>query len=340
MYRMKTIQNICICGGGSLGLVCAGVFLSKGVKVSILTGHPENWSKSIEVYDPDGKLYSGELVDITSEPKEVIPSADMIFLTLPGYMIEKALLSIKPWLRKDTVIGAVVASTGFFFMAHDILGKSYPLFGFQRVPFIARYRTYGQIGDLLGYKAKLNVAIENCDRPEDLRVQLENLLGTPITVLDSFYEVSLSNSNPILHTGRLYQMWKDYKGEVWSAPVLFYSQWTDEASEYLIKMDGEFQSLLRKLGLKSDSIPPLLEYYESKDAASLTAKIRSIPAFRDIKAPMKEIEGEGWIPDFSSRYFTEDFPYGLRYIRDLARQEGIETPAIDEVYEWGMRKLR
>lgn len=53
---------------------------------------------------------------------------------------------------------------------------------------------------------------------------------------------------------------------------------------------------------------------------------------------MKEVEN-GWMPDFSSRYFTEDFPYGLKIIKDLAEKEGIATPCINEVYEWGQRML-
>lgn len=39
-------------------------------------------------------------------------------------------------------------------------------------------------------------------------------------------------------------------------------------------------------------------------------------------------------------YFTEDFPFGLRFIVDLARKHGVETPKIDIVYEWGMSKCQ
>ena len=44
----------------------------------------------------------------------------------------------------------------------------------------------------------------------------------------------------------------------------------------------------------------------------------------------------GWVPDFGSRYFTEDFPFGLRFIRDLAHTHRVSTPTIDRVYEWGL----
>ena len=335
---MREIRNICICGGGGLGLVCAGVFLSKGIEVNLLTGHPKNWNKEIVVFDPEGKTYGGKLGIVTSNAGEVIPKADMIFLTLPGFLIEKVLKEIKPFIGEGTVIGSVVSSTGFFFAAHNILTKRNPLFGFQRVPYIARQRQYGSIGDLLGYKSCLNVAIENCSHPIELISKLQWIFGTKINLLDNFYEVSLTNSNPILHTGRLYSMWKDYDGEVYPERPLFYSDWTDEASEYLIKMDEEFQLLLKRLAIKESVITTLLQYYESENAQSLTQKIKSIPAFKTIQSPMLE-KNDGWVPDFNSRYFTEDFPYGLRFIRDLAKKNSIKTPTIDKVYNWGISKI-
>lgn len=332
-----TIRKICICGGGSLGLVCAGVFLSRGVDVNILTGHPEKWHRDIQVFDKENREYSGRLSMISDKAAEIIPNVDFVFLTLPGYMIQKTLNEIKPYLKEGTIVGSVVSSTGFFFSAHETLGNRYCLMGFQRVPYIARYREYGKVGELLGYKPHLNVCIENNKNPESLRLELERLFATPISLLENFYEASLTNSNPILHTGRLYVMWRNYHGEGYASPTLFYSEWDDDASDIIIRMDEEFQNLLRALGIRPEAIPTLLDYYESSDAKSLTKKIRSITAFKSIMAPMKK-DGEKWVPDFNSRYFTEDFPYGLRYIKELAERESISTPVIDMVYQWGMKK--
>lgn len=331
---MKDIKTICICGGGSLGIVCAGVFLSKGMSVNILTGHPNRWSDTIKVYDVRGNEYGGKLNKVSSIPNEVIPSSDLVLITLPGFLIEDTLQEIKPFLSPNIIVGSIVSSTGFFFAAHKVLGDKHVLFGFQRVPYIARTRKYGEIGDLLGYKNSLNIAIENVDDKMEVVEQLKYLFGTPISLLNNYLEASLTNSNPILHTGRLYSLWKNYNGEVYSVPFLFYAEWTKEASEYLIKMDEEFQTLLRKLNIGENVIPRLLDYYESYDAESLTEKIKSIPAFKDIKAPLKQV-ANGWVPDFSSRYFTEDFPYGLRLIKELAEKENVKTPYIDEIYNWG-----
>ena len=332
------IHEICICGGGSLGLVCAAVFLEKGLTVNLLTGHPSNWSKSISVTDQNGKLFNGTLNIISNNPGKVIPNSDLVFLTLPGFLIEETLREIKPYLKKDSVVGSVVSSTGFFFLAHKIFDSDQSIFGFQRVPFIARQREYGKKGELLGYKPMLHVCIENCNFSNDLLRILEKLFNTPIKLLNNFYEVSLTNSNPILHTGRLYTMWHNYAGEIYASQSLFYSDWNDEASELLLKMDEEFQLLLKVLGVREGAIPTLLEYYEVSNASTLTTKIKSIPAFRSIKSPMQKI-GSGWIPDFKSRYFTEDFPHGLMYIKKLAEKYNVSTPHIDKVYNWGIRQI-
>ena len=330
------MKKICICGGGALGHVCAGVIGSQeDVELNILTGHPERWRSSITVTDKAGKQYAAHIHRVSSHPDEVVSNQDIILICLPGYLIEKTLCDIRPYIG-DAAVGTVVSSTCFFFFAHDVLGQDAKLFGFQRVPFISRVAEYGNTANLLGYKSSLAVVLENIESPDIFRRELERLFITPVSLLDSFYEVALSNSNPILHTGRLYTLFCGREDEVFDHNILFYKEWTDEASQMLIDMDAEFFQLLGKLGVHG--LPSLLEYYESTDAASLTRKITSIPAFQSITSPMTQVVG-GWKVDFTSRYFTEDFPFGLRWIKEQAQKHQIETPMIDKVYEWGCGRI-
>lgn len=330
-------MKICICGGGSLGHVCAGVMASqKDVQLNILSGHPERWQKTITVTDTEGKQYVANLNRVSSKPEEVVAGQDIILFCLPGYLIEKTLREIKPYVG-NAAVGTVVSSTGFFFFAHDIMGADAKLFGFQRVPFISRVVDYGRTANLLGYKSSLAVVLENVKDSNAFRKELERLFITPVSLLNSFYEVALSNSNPILHTGRLYTMFQGRENDVFDHNILFYKEWTDEASQMLIDMDAEFFQLLDKLGVHS--LPTLLDYYESTDTASLTKKISSIPAFQTITSPMKQVDG-GWVADFESRYFTEDFPFGLRWIKELATQYQLKTSCINVVYSWGVSMLK
>lgn len=328
-------MNICICGGGNLGHVIGGYLAAKpDVKVDIFTRHPERWGQQLEIALPNGSTLIGGLHVVAADAAKVIPQADIVLFCLPGMYIRSELEKIKPFLKPETVVGTVVSSTGFFFQAHELI-PCQPIFGFQRVPFIARTEQYGHKASLLGFKSALNVVIEHDAHPEVLRCLLERLFDTPVGLLNSFYEVSLSNSNPLLHTSRLYTMWKDWhEGIFFPRQSLFYEEWTPKAAQLYIDMDNEFQCLLRTLNVSEDSVPPVLKYYESNDAISLCDKIRSINAFKGIRSPMIETP-QGWIPDIRSRYFTEDFGYGLRFIYELGLQSNISMPNIDKVFSWG-----
>lgn len=334
-------MNICICGGGNLGhVISAYIAAKKGYDVSILTNHPNKWGRSIHLILPDGKELIGTLAGISNKPEDVLRNADLVIISLPGQYIQQELEKIKPFLKRNTVVGTVVSNTGFFFQAHTIMPDQ-PVFGFQRVPFISRIGEYGHKANLLGFKKKLHLCIENYEDKDSLKNELESLLDTPIDILNNYLEVSLSNSNPLLHSARLYTMWKNWKeGIVYPSQSLFYEEWTDEASEIYINMDNEFQALLKSLPVSEGSIPSVLKYYESTDAKSLTEKIRSIKAFQGIKSPMIEVQG-GWIPDLNSRYFVEDFNFGAFFIKQIANENKISIPTIETVYNWyvNLRKM-
>ena len=333
-------MKICICGGGNLGHVVAGfIAAQKKHEVCLLTRHPEQWSQDLIIEAPAETTYSGHLNGLFSNAEQAVSDADIILLCLPGYAIRETLLQIKDYVQSDAAVGSVVSSTGFFFEAMQLLPASQPLFGFQRVPFISRVIEYGHKARLMGYKDSLNLAIERTEHPEQLRDTLADMLQTPIQLLGSYYEASLSNSNPLLHPSRLYTLWKDWhEGDIYPRVPFFYEEWTEETAQLYIQMDNELQSLLDLLPVRKGSIATVLDYYESTDAVSLAKKLRSIEAFKGILSPMKQVEG-GYIPDFQSRYFTEDFPYGLAIIHRLAHEKGVPSPSIDMVYDWGTKML-
>ena len=336
------MKKICLCGGGSLGHVIAGWLSSKGkAEVSILTGSPDRWNKEINVFLPESEVLTGHLTSVSGNPEEVISDADVVLFCYPGFMIASELERIKPFLKQDAYVGSVFSSTGFFFEALRILSPSQPLWGFQRVPFICRVQEYGSSARLLGYKPCYHIAVENV--PDEQKRKFADMISEwferPVHLLKNYYEASLTNSNPLLHTSRLYTMFgRENEGRVYPRMINFYEDWTVEAADVLIKMDREFFELLKVLPVTQGYLPPILEYYESHDAQSLAAKLSSIAGFKGITSPMIQTE-EGWIPDFKSRYFTEDFPYGLKYIWQLAHTYNISTPVIDEVYQWGISKL-
>ncbi len=337
------MNSICICGGGSLGHVISGCLAAQGYKVNVLTSRPNQWNDSLMINTVDGKTIEGQLDKVSNNPEDVIPEADIVLFCLPGFALKKELERIKDVLNVETYVGCVFSSTGFFFEALNILPKQIPLFGFQRVPFIARTTEYGRKAKLLGYKSEHKMAIERVseERKEKFRQWWENVLNAPVHLLCNYLEASLTNSNPLLHTSRLYTMFANWTADItYPRMILFYEEWTEDAADCYIKMDGELSRLLDILPVPPGFLPRVLDYYESSDAFSLCNKIRGIQGFKGIASPMKQINQNEWVPDFESRYFIEDFGYSLKYIWELAHKYGVEVPMIDEVYEWGKMKIK
>ena len=333
------MTTVCICGGGSLGHVVAGYIGAKGVDINILTRNPDNWSEELTVFTPDGNALHARPALVTDNPELAVKGAGIVLLCLPGYAIKPVLESIAPYVEKGSFVGSVFSSTGFFFEAQKVFDGNVSLWGFQRVPFIARVKEYGKSAALLGYKECYSIAVENSDDKESFRGVVETLFDRPVKLLKNHFEASFTNSNPILHPARLYSLFKDWNKEVYyDRQFLFYEEWNELASETLVALDKELFMLLEKLPVTPGFLKPILEYYESDDIDALKRKITSIGSFKGIKTPMVETE-YGWQPDLQSRYFQEDFNYGLRYIYEQAKQLHVATPTIDKIYNWGISLL-
>ena len=331
-----TKKSICICGGGNLAHVVGGYLAAKpDCEVRLLTRHPERWQadSSVTITDCNSKTFIAKFSTITDNPAIAIKGAQTVLLCLPGFAIAPVLESIRPYLDPSALVGSVVSSTGFFLMAQKILPADTGLFGFQRVPFIARINEYGKSAALLGYKPSLSFATMNVKNHQELGETLSGLFDVPVHWLNNYLKVTLTNSNPLLHPCRLYGMF--YKNEKsYDSHILFYEDWDEFSSGTLITCDNEFGQLLGKLGLSRDDLPSILDYYESTDAASLTRKIRSIEAFKGLYAPMIKTSDGKYLPDFNNRYFTEDFPYGILIIKSFAQRNGVPTPMIDTIIDW------
>jgi len=308
-------------------------------QVQLLTGHPDLWEKEISISIPGEKAVTGRLTRISSDAREVIADVDYVILCLPGYLIDPTLRKIAPFLKKGVVVGSVVSSNGFFWMARSILPKENPFFGLQRVPYIARVIEYGHCAELKGYKNELKVAVSENGDKEVIRKIVETFFGTTTVLLKSFLAAALTNSNPLLHTARLYMLFKDYSpGTLYKEAPLFYEDWDEESSKLLIACDDEFQQILGRLPLGGEEIPPVLTHYDSIDSKSLTCKLRSIKPFKDIRLDMLRTM-DGFAPDWQNRYFTEDIPYGLLIVKSFAVFFAIQTPSIDKILYWAQERM-
>lgn len=280
--------------------------------------------------------YTSILKNVSSDPKAVISNADIIISTLPSQVFPVVLKSIEDYIREGTWIGVMPGSGGVEFYCKELIEKKKcVLFGFQRVHGISRIKEYGHSVYDLGKKKELFIAAWPSSEVENVCCLMESLLKIKCTMLPNYLSVTFTPSNPILHTTRLYAMFKDYEeGVYWDRNIQFYSEWNNKASEMLLACDEELQNICNAIeGLDLKDVLSLKEYYESDSIEKMTNKIRSIEAFKGIESPMIEVNGK-FIPDFKSRYFLEDYPYGLCIIKGFGDVVGIKTPSIDKVLAW------
>ncbi len=331
--------KICICGGGNLGHVTAGHLASReDLDIRLLTRHPDRFhDKTLLIETPSGTDEEGPLNMVTDSPAEAVADADIVLLCLPGFAIAQELSKIAPYLQGRTSVGSIFCSSGFFPMAEKLLPQGSRLFGFQRVPYIARIQEYGRRAHLMGFRPECHIATLGIEDRDGFRSLVEDIFGVHINLLDSHLEATLTNSNPLLHPSRMYALFHDH--ESYDCLPMFYEDWDNLSSETYMACDTEFQKVRKALGIPQEAIPTALEHYESHDAESMTRKITSIPSLKGIPVPMLKAQDGKFIPDYSNRYFTEDIPFGMLITKSYAIRLGIDTPAIDNIILWAQEKM-
>lgn len=331
-------MKVAILGGGHIGTTLAGYLSHLGDEneICLHSSRPDQFEKTLIVNDIERGISYNAAIDIISDNiEEIVSGADIIFITHPHFMIEKTLAEIRPYVKKGCMVGVIPGSGGCEFYWKKYFDAEYTLFGFQRVPFTAKYAVYGKETNLKSWKNSVVVAsIPN--KNNDLVCEtIEKLCRFNCEKAANFLAVTLTPSNPVLHTSRIYDIFRDVDREhIFTERKFFYKGWTDHASETMLGVDAELHQLFDKLPkIDLTSVKPLTEHYEAPDVPAMTRKINSIPTFQSVYAPLLP-EGDGFRADIGSRFFTEDFPYGLCIIKGFCDICGVATPVIDKVLKW------
>lgn len=329
-------MRITIYGGGNIGTQFAVHCAEQGHRVTVFSSRPERFENTLRIVDRDGTVvHVGEICGATANPAEAFAGAELILVTVPADCMRSAADTVLRYADAGAAIGVVPGNGGSECAFASCIRRGNPFFSIERVPAIARLVRYGSTVMSTGYRSELHVAALPADLAPRYAALTEKIFQIPCRVIPNLLNLTMTPSNPILHTARLRTMFRDYRpGRVYPSIPLFYEDWTLEASELLLLCDGEVQEICRALPeLDLRYVKSLREHYESPTAEAMTRKIAGIPAFRGIATPMTAVEG-GFIPDLHSRYFTADFSYGLSIIRQIGAMTDTATPNIDEVLGW------
>ena len=328
-------DRITVIGGGNIGTQFACMCASRGAKVTVYTSRPGDFSETIEIIDEEDRITEGRIAEATADIGKALDGAQLVIITYPAFKLKEAADKMEPFVKPGLELLMVPGTGGAEYAFQKLLDKGVILNGLTRVPTVARLERYGKRVRCEGLRDELFIASVPSGNAKKAARFMEELWGIPCTVLPNYLSVTLTPSNPILHTTRLRTLFEDYEeGKVYDRNPLFYGEWSEESSKLLLACDEQLQNICAEIDeMDLTQVRSLKIHYESPDAPSLTRKLRSIRSLHNLKSPMKE-EGGGWTPDFDSRYFTADFPYGLAIIEELADITGVAAPDIRETMSW------
>lgn len=329
-------MNITVVGGGNIGTQFAVHFSEYGDRVTIFTSKPSKFSKCLSIVDENENIiHKGEIYLATDDGGLAFADADLIFVTVPAYLMNSMSEKMLPYMREGMKICLVPGTGGGECAFKKCIEKGCILFGLQRVPSVARLVEYGKQVRCIGYRDELLVGAIPKKYTGECAEIISNVFSKKVIASPNYLTLTLTPSNPILHTTRLRILFKDYtKGKYYTRLPLFYEEWNDESSELIFKCDDELQILCNMLTeFDLSNVKSLKLHYESDTVKQLTNKIRSIKGFKGLETPGIKTPN-GYLPDFSSRYFTADFSFGLSIIKQIMDFVGMDGRNCKETLDW------
>ena len=329
-------MRITIVGGGNIGTQFAVHCAEKNHEVTVYTSQPGVFDGRLNIVDDTGRTtHAGEIRLATDDPDLAFADAELIMVTMPATMMRPISELIFAHTDAKPLVGVVPGNGGSECAFGKCIARGNVFFGIERVPAIARLVQKGKTVKSTGYRSELHVAALPGKEAEKCAELIGGIFDMPCKVVPNYLNLTMTPSNPILHTTRLRTLFRDWQpGKTYDSVPLFYEEWDDASSELLIACDEEVQAICRALPeFDLQYVRSLRVHYESPTVERMTKKISSIPAFKGLETPTVRIDGD-LIPDLHSRYFTADFSFGLTIIQQVARFAGVPTPEIDATMAW------
>lgn len=335
---IETIRKICIVGGGNVGISCVFDFLNffKKSDIYILTKKYDYFSSKIQRIDPERSICETiqKGIIFTNEYDLALKDTDLVVVTLPSFCIYDFVSKLESYNPKIVLYVPGYGNKDFF--SQNLIKRGVIVAGFDRSPYVCR------ILDNKTIQCSKKNSVRIATVGDVINPQLVNmfslLFGMQIIPLKNYYVVNFTPSNPILHTSRLYSLFKDVNCiKKYNRMIKFYSEWDDFSSEIMLGMNSELRNLCSKIekvkAIDLSEMIFLTEHYEVTDSKSMTKKLRSITSLSKIDSPMLK-NNDYYFIDLNSRYFREDFKFGLYILRLYADHFNIKTPNMDLVLIW------
>ena len=216
-------MKITIVGGGNIGTQFAVHCAEKGHEVIVYTSNPEIYAGHLNIVDENGiTTHEGDIRLATNNPEIAFTDSELIMVTMPATMMKSIAEVIYEHSDKKPIIGVVPGNGGNECAFGKCIERGNAFFGIERVPAIARLVKKGKTVRSTGYRDELHVAALPRKNAEMCAQIIEGIFDKKTTVIPSFLNLTMTPSNPILHTTRLKTLFADWQpGRTYHSVPLF-----------------------------------------------------------------------------------------------------------------------
>lgn len=205
-------MKIAIIGAGNIGTHFAISFASMGYEVRICSPRYKEISKHLELVDEKGRLLKTAKIALFSDDLGTcLRGANMIFITTPAQIADEICARILPFISSSSSICFAPGGSGAEFAFKPCLEKGAKIYALQRVPSIARLVKYGKRLWASKPRARLFISCLGGAKNDDFLEVLGRVFDCEVIFLKDFLNISLAGSNAILHTARLFVIFKGFK---------------------------------------------------------------------------------------------------------------------------------
>lgn len=373
MAGFSESKNVAIFGGGNGAHVLAGISsMVKNAHVTVVDTYEdeaERWTKAMAANGFTVKYTNGQKLSqsagsvnfkVTKQVEENVKNADIVILCMPAFLHEMVLTKVVPSLQDKCIVVGLPGQAGFEYQAVAILkenGKACSVVSIETLPWACRISKYGEEVEVLGTKEEIYASqIEqtksvSTDKSSSPMGQVQTLLGAkPVLKREENILKYTFLYRPTVHPPLMYAKWRNWDGKPLDKAPLFYQGVDEEAVKYL---DGATNEMIEVANFLATKYPKMdftgiskmqecfIDEYpdQIEDKSTLLSCLKTNRAYDGLVHPMKKTADGKLEPDFKYRYLTEDVPYGLLIIRQIADMVGIKTPLIDEIIVWTQEKL-
>lgn len=293
---------------------------------------------------------------LVSDDPAIAHGCDVIFTAVTAFVLGTYLERIAPHVEEGAVLVGFPGQGGFEHeVDRQLANKRVVTMNFESAPWACRVLGFGRTVQICGAKTYLTGALRgdlDGARIKEPFKLIRRIVGRQTRVIESpsLLAITLMSVNAYSHPPIMYGAWRDWDGRTLPEPPGFYCNVSRETAGLMTRMSDEVLAVRDRItarfpGEDLSAVIPMLTWdrlaygAEIDDPSTQFTALRTNHAYQEMTHPMRRDASGGWVPDFHSRFLSEDVPYGLVPIRGIAELAEVETPCIDEVLRWSQARL-